>query len=186
MTELKFVEGSGILVKKVKCNFRTMGKKYGKLMKAIAAQMASLSQEDISKLETQGNLALSIEGQEVMVDVADVEIISEDIPGWLVANDGNLTVALEIEMSDELRREGMARELINRIQNIRKDNGLEITDHIDIVVSSNEQSDTAISSFADYIKAQVLANNIVIAPNDGTVVDMDEFDLNIRIEKVSQ
>ena len=184
--ELKFVEGSGILVKKVKCNFRTMGKKYGKLMKAIAAQMASLSQEDISKLETQGNLALSIEGQEVMVDVADVEIISEDIPGWLVANDGNLTVALEIEMSDELRREGMARELINRIQNIRKDNGLEITDHIDIVVSSNEQSDAAISSFADYIKAQVLANNIVIAPNDGTVVDMDEFDLNIRIEKVSQ
>ena len=184
--ELKFVEGSGILVKKVKCNFRTMGKKYGKLMKAIAAQMASLSQEDISKLESQGNLALSIEGQEVMVDVADVEIISEDIPGWLVANDGNLTVALEIEMSDELRREGMARELINRIQNIRKDNGLEITDHIDIVVSSNEQSDAAISSFADYIKAQVLANNIVIAPNDGTVVDMDEFDLNIRIEKVSQ
>ena len=80
----------------------------------------------------------------------------------------------------------MARELINRIQNIRKDNGLEITDHIDIVVSSNEQSDAAISSFADYIKAQVLANNIVIAPNDGTVVDMDDFDLNIRIEKVSQ
>lgn len=166
--------------------FPNDGQEVWKADEAIAAQMASLSQEDISSLEENGNLALAIEGQDVVIDLADVEIISEDIPGWLVANDGNLTVALEIEMSDELRKEGMARELINRIQNMRKDNGLEITDHISIVVSPNEQSDGALTDFADYIKAQVLANSIVIADNDGTSIDMDEFELNIKIEKVSE
>ncbi len=181
--DLTFVEGNGVLVKKVKCNFRTMGKKFGKLMKGIAAQMAELSQEDIEKLETSGSLELTVEGQQAVVDVADVEIISEDIPGWLVSNEGNLTVALEVELTDELRREGMARELINRIQNLRKDAGLEITDRISVVVESNEETDAAIASFNDYICAQVLADEIKIAPNDGAEVEFDEFNLNIQITK---
>jgi isoleucyl-tRNA synthetase len=181
--ELKFVEGSGILVKKVKCNFRTMGKKFGKLMKGIAAQMSSLSQEEINALEKNGSITLNVEGQEAVVEAADVEIISEDIPGWLVANEGNLTVALEIELTDELRKEGMARELINRIQNMRKDGGLEITDRIHIVVSPNEQTDEAIKAYEDYIKTQVLADTISIQPNDGAVVEFDDFDLNITVTK---
>ena len=181
--ELKFVEGSGILVKKVKCNFRTMGKKFGKLMKGIAAQMTTLSQEDIALFEENGSITLNVDGDEAVVELADVEIISEDIPGWLVSNEGNLTVALEIEMTDELRREGMARELINRIQNIRKDHGLDITDRINIVVSPNEQTDAAINAFADYIKAQVLADHIKIAENDGDAVEFDDFDLNMIVVK---
>jgi len=181
--DLTFVEGNGVLVKKVKCNFRTMGKKFGKLMKGIAAQMAELSQEDIEKLETSGSLELTVDGQQVVVDVADVEIISEDIPGWLVSNEGNLTVALEVELTDELRREGMARELINRIQNLRKDAGLEITDRISVVVEPNEETDAAIASFNEYICAQVLADEITVAPNDGAEVEFDEFNLNIQITK---
>lgn len=181
--DLTFVEGNGVLVKKVKCNFRTMGKKFGKLMKGIAAQMAELSQEDIEKLETSGSLELTVDGEKVVVDVADVEIISEDIPGWLVSNEGNLTVALEVELTDELRREGMARELINRIQNLRKDAGLEITDRISVVVEPNEETDAAIASFKEYICAQVLADEIKIAPNDGAEVEFDEFNLNIQITK---
>ncbi len=182
--ELNFVESSGVLVKKVKCNFRTMGKKFGKLMKGIAAQMSTLSQERIEEFETKGNITLQVEGTETIIDVTDVEIISEDIPGWLVSNEGNLTVALEIELTEELRREGMARELINRIQNLRKDNGLEITDHIHVIVSSNDESDAAIKSFSDYIKVQVLANDIEIANNDGTDIEFDEFSLNIKISKI--
>ncbi|MBQ9651027.1 MAG: isoleucine--tRNA ligase [Prevotella sp.] len=181
--ELKFVEGNGILVKKVKCNFRTMGKKFGKLMKGIALQMAELSQEDIEKLESEGSIALTVDGQEAVVDITDVEIISEDIPGWLVSNEGNLTVALEIELTDELRREGMARELINRIQNLRKDGGLEITDRINVVVAPNEETDAAIRSYDEYIRTQVLADNITIAPNEGQEVEFDDFDLNILITK---
>ena len=98
--ELRFVEGSGVLVKKVKCNFRTMGKKFGKLMKGIAAAMSALEQEQIADLEKNGTIALNVDGNDVVVEAADVEIISEDIPGWLVSNEGNLTVALEVELND--------------------------------------------------------------------------------------
>lgn len=181
--ELNFVEGQGMLVKKVKCNFRTMGKKYGKLMKSIAAQMEALSQDDIANLETTGRISLNIEGNEVVVEASDVDIISEDIPGWLVSNEGNLTVALEVELTDELVREGMAREIINRVQNIRKDSGLEITDRIKIVIAPNEQTNAAIESYADYIKGQVLADVITIDNNDGVSVEFEDFNLNIKIEK---
>ena len=160
--DLVFVEGQGVLVKKVKCNFRTMGKKFGKLMKGIAAAVAELTQEQIAELDTVGKLPLTVAGEDVIIEKEDVEIISEDIPGWLVANEGNLTVALEVELTDELRREGMARELINRIQNIRKETGLEITDHINVVIAPNDQTDAAIQSFGEYIKTQVLANAITI------------------------
>ena len=182
--ELSFVEGQGILVKKVKCNFRTMGKKFGKLMKAVAAAVDAFSQEQIAELETIGKIDLSVENQEVTIEKEDVEIFSEDIPGWLVANEGNLTVALEVELTDELRQEGMARELINRIQNLRKDTGLEITDRISVVVSPNEQTDAAIKTYGDYIASQVLADSIEIAQNNGAEIDFDDFKLNIKIEKV--
>ena len=180
---LKFVEGSDVLVKKVKCNFRTMGKKFGKLMKGIAAQIGGLTQTQINDFENNGYLDLDVEGNTVKVELADVEIISEDIPGWLVSNEGNLTVALEIELTDELKREGIARELVNRIQNMRKDNAYEITDRINVVVSPDANTDAAISQYADYIKSQVLADSITIADNDGVVVDFDEYKLNIKIEK---
>ncbi len=180
---LKFVEGSDVLVKKVKCNFRTMGKKFGKLMKGIAAQIGALTQAQITEFEHNGYIDLDVEGNAVKVELSDVEIISEDIPGWLVSNEGNLTVALEIELTDELKREGIARELVNRIQNMRKDNAYEITDRINVVVSSDANTYAAISQYADYIKSQVLADSITIADNDGVVVDFDEYKLNIKIEK---
>lgn len=181
---LKFIEGQGILVKKVKCNFRTMGKKFGKMMKAVAAQMNALEQQQIALLEQQGNIVLHIDGQEVVVDAKDVDIISEDIPGWLVGNEGSLTVALEVNLTDELRNEGMAREMINRIQNQRKDSGLEITDRIDVTISPDERIAKAVDSFGDYIKTQVLANNIRLAENDGTEQTLDDLKAHVKIEKV--
>ena len=181
--DLVFVEGQGVLVKKVKCNFRTMGKKFGKLMKGIAAAVAELTQEQIAELDTVGKLPMTVAGENVIIEKEDVEIISEDIPGWLVANEGNLTVALEVELTDELRREGMARELINRIQNIRKETGLEITDHINVVIATNEQTDAAIQSFGEYMKTQVLANAITIADNDGISTEFDDFNINILVTK---
>ena len=181
--ELKFVEGAGILVKKVKCNFRTMGKKFGKLMKGVAAQMDALSQEQIAELEANGTIGITVDGNALTVEAADVDIISEDIPGWLVSNEGALTVALEVELTDELRQEGMAREIINRVQNLRKESGFEITDRINITLSPNAETDAAVNAFGDYIKTQVLADSITIAQNDGTEVDFDEFKLNISIAK---
>ena len=181
--DLKFIEGQGILVKKVKCNFRVMGKKFGKLMKAVAANMDALDQKQIALLETSGSRTFDVEGQTVTVDVTDVDIISEDIPGWLVSNEGNITVALEVELTEELKMEGMARELINRIQNLRKENGLEITDRIMVTVAPHDETNAAIKSFGEMIKSQVLANDIMIADNDGTETEFDEFKLNITVEK---
>lgn len=117
------------------------------------------------------------------MDVADVEIISEDIPGWLVSNEGNLTVALEVELTDELRKEGMAREVINRIQNIRKETGFEITDRIIVTLGPNEEIDGAVEAFGELIKTQVLANEIVIADNNGSEIEFDTFKLNIQVKK---
>ena len=181
--ELKFVEGNGILVKKVKCNFRTLGKKFGKLMKGINNAIMALDQEEIQKFEKEAKYTVVVDGEDIVIDIEDVEIISEDIPGWLVANEGSLTVALEVELTDELRREGMARELINRIQNLRKENGFEITDRINVTLSEHEQSNAAVESFKDYICGQVLADSITIAANDGEEVEFDDFKLNIKVTK---
>ena len=182
--ELKFAEGEGLLVKKVKCNFRTMGKKYGKLMKGVAAAMAGLSQSEIGELETAGVLNITVEGQPVAVEAADLEIYSEDIPGWLVANEGNITVALEVELNEELLMEGMARELINRVQNLRKDGGLEITDRVNVTVSPNAEMEKAMAAFGEYVQNQVLADQIAFADNDGQEVNFDDFSLRIKVEKV--
>ncbi len=181
--ELEFVEGQGILVKKVKCNFRVMGKKFGKLMKGVAAATAQFSQDQIAELKKTGTYTVEVEGQQLTVSAADVEIISEDIPGWLVINEGNLTVALEVELTEALKKEGMARELINRIQNLRKETGLEITDRIVVTIASNKDTDAAIKEFGDMIKSQVLANDIKIAENNGIETEFDEFKLNILVEK---
>lgn len=182
--ELNFMEGEGLLVKKVKCNFRTMGKKFGKLMKGVANFMNNITQEQIVSLEHDGSISFAVDGEEVSVERDDVEIVNEDISGWLVSNEGNLTVALEVELTDDLKKEGMARELINRIQNLRKESDFEITDRINVTVSANEHTDEAIRAFGDYIKSQVLADHVVIGENDGAEVDFDDFKLHILVKKV--
>ena len=182
--ELRFAEDeSGVLVKKVKPNFRTMGKKFGPLMKGVAAAVAQLSQQQITELERSGALSIEVEGKPVTIDAADLDIISEDIPGWLVANEGSLTAALDIAITPELKSEGMARELINRIQNLRKDSGFEITDRIRVAVTPNAEVEQALQGYGEYVKTQVLANAIVVEDNDGAEVDFDDFKLNIKVEK---
>ncbi|MCM1107733.1 MAG: isoleucine--tRNA ligase [Clostridium sp.] len=183
--ELRFVEGSGILVKKVKCNFRTMGKKYGKLMKSVAAAVDALTQEQIARLEQNGRLSLTADGHEVEVEATDVEIYSEDIPGWTVANEGSLTVALDITVTDELRNEGLAREMVKRIQNIRKESGFEITDRICVKVASCEHTDKAVADYGDYICTQVLANSLEVVNglDEGTQMDFDDFSLWVKVDK---
>ena len=162
--EIHFEEGaSGILVKKVKCDFKKLGPKFGKQMKAVAAAVAEMSQEAIAELEKNGRYTFVLDGAEAVVEAADVEIFSEDIPGWLVANEGTLTVALEVTVTEELKREGIARELVNRIQNIRKSSGFEITDKITIVLSRNSNSDDAVNEYNTYICNQVLATSLVLA-----------------------
>ena len=183
---LEFVEGAGLLTKKVKCNFRTMGKEFGKLMKDVNAAVTALSQEQIAELET-GHLPLTLPtGDAVTIDLEDVEIFSEDIPGWTVANDGALTVALDITVTDELRNEGFARELIKRIQNLRKESGFEITDRISIQLEHNEHIDRAVEAFGDYITSQVLADGITIVDDvtNPTVLDFDDFKLNAHLNRI--
>jgi len=184
--ELKYVDNAmGILVKKVKPDFKKLGPRYGKIMKQLAAEVQGMSQEAIAAFEKEGNFTFDIDGQSATIELADVEIISEDIPGWLVANAGKLTVALDVTITDDLRKEGIARELVNRIQNIRKSSGFEITDRINIIISDQEQIRDTISEYNDYIASQVLADNIELSNTvDGQNVDMDDYILQISVEKV--
>ncbi|MFT4221734.1 isoleucine--tRNA ligase [Dysgonomonas sp.] len=184
--ELKYVDNAaGVLVKRVKPDFKKLGPRYGKIMKQLAAEVQNMSQDAIVSFERDGNYSFDIEGQVATIELADVEIISEDIPGWLVANAGKLTVALDITITDDLRKEGIARELVNRIQNIRKSSGFEITDRISIKISENEQVRDAISDYKDYIASQVLADNIELSEvADGQDVDMDGYILRMSVEKV--
>ena len=185
--EIQFVEGaSGVLVKKVKCDFKKLGPKFGKQMKAVAAAVAGMSQEDIVQFEKNGSFTFSLDGGDAVVEVADVEIFSEDIPGWLVANEGKLTVALEVTVTDELRREGIARELVNRIQNIRKSSGFEITDKINITLSKNPNTDDAVNEYNSYICNQVLGNSLTLVDEvaDGTELNFDDFSLFVKVEKL--
>lgn len=185
--ELKFVDNAaGILVKRIKPDFKKLGPRYGKIMKSLAAAIQSMSQENIMAFEAAGTFTLNVEGQDATVELADVEIISEDIPGWLVANEGRLTVALDITVTESLRKEGLARELVNRIQNLRKSNGYDITDKINVTVLSSDEMDDAIKEFNEYIANQVLAVSVEItehAISDATVLDFEDFNLSVRIEK---
>lgn len=157
--EIEFVDGVGMLVKKVKCNFRTMGKKFGKQMKAVAAAVAAMNQEHIAMLE-QGSVTLPVDGADVLIELEDVEIYSEDIPGWSVANAGTLTVALDLTVTEQLRLEGMAREMIRTIQQLRKDSGFEITDRIIVTMPDTEEVRACLDANRDYIASQVLAKDI--------------------------
>ena len=184
--EIKFVDGAaGVLVKKVKCDFKKLGPKFGKQMKAVAAAVAEMSQEAIAELEKNGRYTFKLDGAEAVVEAADVEIFSEDIPGWLVANEGRLTVALEVTVTEDLRREGVARELVNRIQNIRKSSGFEITDKINITLSKNTQTDDAVNEYKDYICNQVLATSLMLVDEvqEGTELNFDDFSLFVKVEK---
>ena len=174
------------LVKRIKPNFKTLGKKYGKQMKEIAVAIVALTQDRIADIETRGQIVLPLPSGEVEVELADVEIATEDMPGWLVANEGNLTVALDIEVTDELRQEGIARELVNRIQNLRKSNGYEITDKIAVTIESNDEVNTAVANFKDYIAAQVLAQSLIVADKveNPIALDFEDFVVNISIEKI--
>ena len=186
--DMKFVDNTaGILVKRIKPDFKKLGPRYGKIMKALAAAIQQMSQEDINAFEKAGTFTLQVDGQEAVLERADVEIISEDIPGWLVANEGRLTVALDITVTDELKKEGLARELVNRIQNLRKSSGFEITDKVNITLASSAEMDGAVEAYQEYIKSQVLANNLVITAepiSDATSLDFEDFTLAVKVEKI--
>jgi len=181
---------TGVLVKKIKPNFKTLGPKHGKLMKQISQAVAKLSQEDIVSFERNENFELNVDTEKINLILEDVEITSEDIPGWLVANDGKLTVALDINITDELREEGIAREFINRIQNIRKDSDFDVTDKIKIQIQRHDLINKAIEKFSDYISTQTLANSIDLVDNfeQNSVhfVELDEeIKTNIKIDKIN-
>ena len=182
--ELEFVEGD-MLEKKVKCNFRVMGKKFGKLMKAVAAAVGALSQNAINELSVNGSVQVDVDGQTVEIVREDVEIVSEDIPGWTVANDGALTVALDLEITEELKNEGMAREIVKRIQAYRKSSGFEITDHIHVVLSHDDNLQKAVEAYHDYICSQVLADKLEFgAPESGEDLDFEDFKISVDITKL--
>ena len=183
--ELEFVEGDGILVKKIKCNFRTMGKKFGKLMKSVNAAVTEMSQEQIAALEANGSITINVEGVDALIEAVDVEIYSEDVPGWTVANEGALTVALDVEVTDELRQEGIAREIVKKIQTMRKESGLDIVDRINVSIAKNAVSDEAVNKFAEYISNQVLADSVqlVDAVEGEDVVELDDTKIGISVNK---
>lgn len=184
--EMKFVDSTaGILVKKVKPDFKKLGPRYGKIMKSLAAAIQAMKQDEILAFEAAGTFTLQVDGQEAVIDLADVEIISEDIPGWLVANEGRLTVALDITVTEDLRKEGLARELVNRIQNLRKSSGFDITDKVNVTILSTDEMDAAIEEYNAYIANQVLAVSIEITDviSDATLLDFEDFKLSVKVEK---
>lgn len=187
---IRFVSSDeGVLVKRVKPDFKKLGPKLGKEMKVVAQKLTSMSQSDIIAFERDGQFTITLDKGETTIMAADVEIISQDIPGWLVANEGNLTVALDINVTEELSREGIAREIVNRIQNIRKDKGFDITDRISVEISSNTITDDAIKQFSEYISKQVLAASLSIVPadtlsEDANELDMDDYKLYATITKI--
>ena len=184
--ELEFVEGDGILVKKIKCNFRTLGKKFGKLMKSVNVAVTEMSQEQIAELEKNGSITLQVEGTDALIELADVEIFSEDVPGWTVANEGALTVALDVEVTDELRREGVAREIVKKVQAIRKESGFEITDRISVVLSSSDLSDAAVEQFREYICNQVLADSLEVdtALSEGEDIELEGCTIKVTVKRI--
>ena len=184
----KFVDNeAGVLVKRVKPDFKKLGPKFGKTMKAVAAAITSMSQQDIASLEKNGNITLNVDGNDAVIEVIDVEIISEDIPGWLVANEGNITIALDVTITDELKQEGIARDIVNRVQNIRKSRDYDITDKISLVFAPNADTDAAINAYSDYIARQVLATNITIGDINGAegveTLEIDEIKVDVSITK---
>ena len=180
--DIEFVDtANAMLVKRVKPDFKKLGPKYGKFMKQLSARIQAMEQAEINKLEKEGSISFSIDTQDFTIESTDVEILSDDIPGWLVGNEGRVTIALDITITDSLRKEGIAREMVNRIQNIRKSKDFEITDRINIKISSNVLFDEAITEFNQYISGQVLADSIVITKD----ILEDEIDIDEEIVTLS-
>jgi len=186
--EIEYItDTAGILVKKIKPNFKTLGPKYGKYMKQISALVAEMNQNDIYNFEKQGTYSLEVGTETLELTLEDVEILSEDIPGWLVANEGRLTVALDINITKELREEGIARELINRIQNLRKESNFNVTDKIDLYIGKHKEINEAVENFKAYIASQVLAENITLIDKteDGAQpIEIDDIQTFIKIQKM--
>lgn len=186
--EIEYItDTAGILIKKIKPNFKTLGPKYGKYMKQISALVAEMNQNDIYNFEKQGTYSLQIGTDTLELTLEDVEILSEDIPGWLVANEGRLTVALDINITKELREEGIARELINRIQNLRKDSDFNVTDKIDLRIGKHKEINEAVENFKAYIASQVLAENVTLvdkAEDDAQAIEIDDIQTFIKIQRM--
>ena len=188
--ELEYLtDSSGILVKKIKPNFKTLGPRFGKSMKAISDAVAKMTKADINSIERNNSFEIALAEGPINITLEDVQILSEDIPGWLVANEGRYTVALDIKISDELRMEGIARELINRVQNIRKDSGFEVTDKIKITIKKHEGLNNAVIAHKDYIAGQTLAKEINLVDSElngnSIVIELDdELKTSISVEKI--
>jgi len=178
-------DAAGIISKKIKANFKTLGPKYGKLMKQISAEIAGFSQQDISRLEKSGTYELTINGVTIALSPEDVEIQTEDIPGWLVASEGNLTIALDIHLTEDLKLEGIAREFINKIQNIRKESDFQVTDRIVLKIQKHDFYNAAVEKFKDYISNQTLASELVmmdLVEEENSYLAEIDTDVNARIQ----
>jgi isoleucyl-tRNA synthetase len=184
--EIQYLDPDNTFInKKIKPNFVALGKKLGAKMKVVSAALAKFTQEDIATLEKDGLYNLSIDNEPVQLQVAEVEISSEDIPGWTVANKGSLTVALDVTITPELEAEGNAREFVNRIQKIRKDSGFELTDRIDVIVAATNGMKDSLALFNTYICAEILADKLEIVPemHNGTVIELNDVSLNVIVSK---
>jgi isoleucyl-tRNA synthetase len=179
-------DATAVLIKQIKPNFKTLGPKFGKDMRFIAAEVQKFTQEDINKIEKEKNILLDIHGKNITLELSDVEISSKDIEGWLVANEGSLTVALDVTITEDLRKEGVARELVNRIQNARKDNGLEVTDKIKLTVLNFENLQKSITDNKTYIMSETLTKELVFVDvlSNGTEIEFDTIKSRILIEKI--
>jgi len=180
--ELQLMDGK-MLVKNVKCNFRVMGKKFGKMMKAVNNAVAAMSQEQIATLEAKRQLTIEVEGQDALIELADVDIMSQDIPGWSVANEGTTTVALDITITPALKNEGNARKIIKQIQGLRKSQNFEITDRIKVVITDTPETKVVLDFFKENIAAQVLANSIELGNPEGEPIDFEDFKASISVQK---
>jgi isoleucyl-tRNA synthetase len=184
--EIEYIDANNTFIsKKIKPNFVALGKKLGPKMKAVAVALSKFEQDDIVKLEKEGSYNLSIDGEPVILQLAEVEISSEDIPGWTVASKGSLTLALDITITPELQAEGNAREFVNRIQKIRKDSGFELTDRIEVKVAAHNGMKDSLAQFNTYICAEILADKLELLPEiqDGTEIEVNDVSLKVIVSK---
>jgi isoleucyl-tRNA synthetase len=180
---------SGVLVKSVKPNFKRLGQVYGPRLKAVGARIQTLTNDELSQLEKQGELAVEVEGEPLTLHLDEVEIRTQDLPGWLVATDGPLTVALDVTLTEELRQEGLARELVNRLQNLRKDSGLEVQDRIQVTLADSAPAElqAAVQNFGGYIREEVQALRLDFVPEvaGGAVLEFDDFSVPAKVDVVT-
>jgi len=178
-------DASGVLVKQVKPNFKALGPRFGKDMGLISKEIQNFTQEQINTIDKEGNLDIVVSGKSVNLTSEDVEITSQDIPGWLVANAGGITVALDITLTDDLKKEGIARELVNRIQNIRKDSGFEVTDRIKVTLQDNKILQDAVMANEDYIKSETLTDELIFGQDvaNGVEIEFDDIKTLLLISK---